>query len=191
MAQTAYTLWDSLLYQSALREGDLDILEPRESETGVPFLTRDTLEALHYEAACRMLRVISPDRLHAIGSAAIQAVSASQPYTLPRDTVSVVSVTVQQAAGVQYVPTIFVTPAEWYQSLAATNADLCRWTLMQGKIYFKGGNGNIASIVTVNEPSLELFQSDVRILPAGTEEARLDWVHHIIQTMDFLPAGRA
>lgn len=182
--------WDELLYESALREGDLDILEPREQEPGIPLITKDTLEALHYEAACRMLRTIDPHKLQAIGSAAVNAVSAANPYTLERGTVSVVSVTVQQDDGVEFVPTIFCTPQQWYQSFNATDEDLCRWTIMDRKIHFRGGNGDFASIVTIVEPSMALFQADVAILPPGTEEERLNWVHHIIQTMNFLPAGR-
>jgi hypothetical protein len=189
MSQTAYIKWEELLRQSALREGDLDILEEVEQETDTPFFGKSDLEALHYEIACRTLLTMPMERLEQIGSVAISAVSAIDGYTLPRNTLRIVSVTTYQVDGTPTVPMIYVSPAEWYQSLTADDETLKRWTVMDGKVYFRGGIA--IDIVTVYAPTLEMFRADHPILPPGTEEDRLDWVHHMLQTIDFLPQGRA
>jgi len=186
MPQTSYISWEDLLRKSALREGDLGILSPFEPETNNPKFDREWLEALHYDIACRTLRQLPDSDLMAFGSSAYRAVSVLNPYPLPRDTIRIVSVTIE--TGADFVPAVFVPIPSWFQTQNLDDEYSKRWTIMQGKLYFSGGAS--ASVKTIYQPTLEQFRLNEPILPPGSEEDRLDWVHHMLQTINLLPQGR-
>lgn len=185
-------LWKEQILTAAERDGQPDILNTNvdTGETDSPYYLFDTLERWAYEGSLDKLRTISGVILDGIGSPAIQSVTALPGYNLPRGTLDCLGASIY-VNGVA-VESVEVDAATYYQlaNIGQYNSagdKAAVYSFIGGKVQFQGTAINLVLLV---EPRLSLFQADAQILPDGSSEDVIDFIHKQMLTGDLLPAGR-
>ncbi len=192
MARVPQTSWTALIEQIASRERELELISTNdlENEAFNPYWTREDVELLFKEISDRLIREIPQPDLEALGSLAIALRTYTNGDELTLDVVNVLGVTISTSATAgSWYPASYVSPASFFQVFHADpDANLTRWTVFDGRVWFLGTS---AKLVVLVEPSIGDYQGNALALPpVAYDDARVDWVHKMLQVEDFMPGGR-
>jgi hypothetical protein len=163
------------------------------TEQDTPYFDWTVAEKWLYMSSLFYLRSVPPQELEAIGSDAIQVVTASAgggivitTTPIPQNVLKVLDAQID--TGVGFRPAEYVPPTIYLQMLTCAANESLIYTLIGGFIAVKG-TANI-TITCLVEPALASFQNDDVILPPGYDEDIVNRAKSLLMISDYLPAGR-
>jgi len=187
---TPVVTWNELLKGVFARVREPDAMNAQNGstgETGLPYYSLEVVERWLYMAALLQLRLVPLSRLETIKSGAIDSGILANGDVIPLNHVKVLGAAIQVELTGPFVAAEQVDHAGWYQMITVPSDVAAIYTFFSRSVNFKGHRIRLTTLV---EPPIEYFQNDLPILPEACAEDMIDFVHGLMLSEDFMPAGR-